>query len=169
MTSETGKYYLDYPAEEINARLGMVDDITAINAKIDKALSFRTETGVYEAAEDEATSPLIIPCTLDPKILVIEADRVVKGADGKTTYERILESNEETFVGAVGQMLTKLTPLEEATSSPMYPFYWCYMASTIDKTPTKSTAMFRNNGTKMQFGAPRRVAGRYNWTAYYWD
>lgn len=176
------EFYEQYAMSEV------MEEMYGINAKIDKALSFHVETGVYEVKENdnEGTAlALVLPCTLDPKVIVIEPDReeqiTITKADGstesKTTYEWILASEKEVFIGAVVQFLANFLPMEENKDSTLYPFYFGYMAKMTNTGTTENQkwepkqyfTMCRNNGTQMQVSTPTQKIGKYHWTAYYWN
>lgn len=190
VTKTNGK--VEEIAESVNGTSGKVDDLSVdvnnnmflIDSKItsilrnpaDYTTGFRVATGVYEEPEDtKQASALIIECPNAPKLVVVMADNTPKDTIPKTTYEIILESlGEKWLVGVVGQRLIQIPHGASQTTK-----YWSYMSTMSgDSTgayPTNVFTMLRDvkpsdgKDKGVVLGATMRKAGKYNWTAYYWD
>ena len=152
---------------------------------VEPTYGFDIKSGFVEISDDASTM-FRIDCPNDPKIVVVMADATEKDEKGRTTYDRIIASRQEgAFIGAVGQKLVKLT--SEANPAERYWSYMSVLCQYADKYdndkdgdkeetlwgPKTSTTMFRDattdEGGGVALGAPPRLAGRYNWTAYYWN
>lgn len=178
MTNEMNEFQLDYTAEEINEKLGMVKDMTETNARLDTAnekldellvrTSFRIESGVYTAEEDQvgtATTNIQveIPCTVGAKLIVFKAD--------DATYGVISELTGTLWcVGVICQAVTTL-PLGKVNNFRHWSFQVQMDDSTTSPKPLFENTLFYDGTTDGRVWFPVKAvkAGTYNWTAYYWD
>ena len=154
--------------------------MSKIDTKLDALLDlvnsgFHTESGVLEVTDDigDVSNPYLlkIPCKPGAKTVLIQAD--------DETYSEIISSvkNAENlwFVGAMGNSITKvgnqenrafLSRMDIVTVSGKE--YWrpsdrsssCSNVGGVDEDNKLYCYTFNTAGVK---------AGKYNWTAYYWN
>lgn len=165
-----------------------VVDMTEVNEKLDSIFAqvnsgFRIESGNLHLAVDASDNTLKIPCTSGAKILAVAPDEETyddiawaRNEDG-TLAEPLAHAQGPVFVGAIGQMLTKLPYSAQYDSSgKVEKLQYMGYASVIKSLSTSNTKQipnyhycYCNNEDGFTIQCPGIKAGTYNWTAYYWN
>ena len=155
-------------------------DMDVMDGKLNTLLAavnsgFRMESGVLQVDSDQKGTSgkytLKIPCTSGARFFVIQADRteIVDTANNRTTFEVITkgtssEDGNGWFAGAFGQIGWQIGQKTERAQmshmknvSAQYPWSLSETGTSCTNTDGISVVTL---GVK---------AGKYNWTAYYWN
>ena len=136
---------------------------------------FRMESGALRVDSDQKGTSgqysLKIPCANGAKLFFIQADNteIVDTVNNRTTYNVIIKGTTENdgngwFVGAFGQMLKK----DIGTKTDRAHMYNMKVLSTNKWQPGETgTSCTNTDGISITTLGVK--AGKYNWTAYYWD
>jgi hypothetical protein len=132
------------------------------------------ESGVLQVDSDQTGSDgqytITIPCTNGAKFFVILADdtEIVDTANNRTTYDVVVHGTTSAdgaywFIGAFGQILGKQIGAKKSRGH-MY-----YMKTLNNKWQPNETGTSCANTDGISITTLGVKAGKYNWTAYYWD
>ena len=142
---------------------------------------FRIESGTHVVPVDVGSLSSVhtakLDCMSGAKLLVLQADNNVVGEDGKTTYKRITDTEDDGehkwTVGVLGNCISKVGDEEKVGNRCYMPTmittYIKYGDAYYDVYAVAPNDMPCDNTDGFSFSSYGLKAGRYNWTAYYWD
>lgn len=156
------KYYIvskeDTTMKEVNEKL----DALVLSA------SFRMQTGTYTVATDiTETTTISIPGTSGAKLLLFQADDTTYAAI-KSIAEGDAMRGHDWTVGVLAQILSEFNFGGKTRCYIAYMDELTYNSKTYWQ-PADKTVLCANGDGGFSFSVFALKAGKYNWTAYYWD
>ena len=153
-----------YILEKENVMLKSIDNRleTILNATNS---GFHTESGMLEVAADSAeVTPVTIPCTNGAKLLVVKAD--------DATYADIM-ATDGSVQWMLGYACQRISTIHNDLTVPQFRGWITFPVFVSDQNQvavdSATTSVRANDTDGFKFNTFAVKAGKYNWTAYYWN